>query len=132
MIILDTDVLSEPMRPNGDPAVAHWLDRQRPETLYLTTISLAEPMLCLEILPLGLRRSRLEVRIGEVVQTFGDHRTLFFDARAARAFAVSVARAHPQVTRSALLMARSRPLPPPMDLPWQHGMSPHSPPRVSP
>ncbi len=93
MIVLDTNVLSEPMRPHADPAVANWLDRQRPETLYLTTVTLAELLLGLERMPLGLRRSRLEARITEVIDTFGARRTLAFDTSAARMFAVLVARA---------------------------------------
>ncbi len=93
MIIIDTNVLSEPMRSDGDPAVTVWLDRQRPETLYLTTVNLAELLLGVELLPLGLRRSRLEARIGAVIVLFGERRTLAFDAHAARLFAVLVARA---------------------------------------
>src|ERR1019366_9001172 len=82
-----------PMRSDGDPAVTVWLDRQRPETLYLTTVNLAELLLGVELMPLGLRRSRLEARIGEVIAMFGERRMLPFDARAARLFAVLVARA---------------------------------------
>jgi predicted nucleic acid-binding protein len=93
MIILDTNVLSEPMKPNGNMAVAAWLDRQIAETLYLTTINLAELLLGIELMPLGQRRSTLEARIGEVVNVFGERRTLAFDARAARFFAILVARA---------------------------------------
>ena len=94
MIIVDTNVLSEPMRADGNPAVAAWLDRQMTDTLYLTTVNLAELLLGIELMPFGLRRSRLEVRIGEVTDAFGERRTLVFDARAARLFAVLVARAH--------------------------------------
>ena len=93
MIVVDTNVLSEPMRINADPAVAAWLDRQRPDTLFLTTVTLSELLLGLELMPLGLRRSRLEARIAEVVDVFSERRILAFDARAARVFAVSVARA---------------------------------------
>lgn len=42
MIVLDTNVVSEPMRRNGNPAVGAWLDRQVAETLYLTATSLSE------------------------------------------------------------------------------------------
>lgn len=93
MIVVDTNVLSEPMRANGDPTVADWLDRQLPDTLFLTTVTLAELLLGLELMPLGLRRSRLEARIGEVINAFGERQILVFDTRAARAFAVAVARA---------------------------------------
>ncbi len=93
MIVVDTNVLSEPMRANGDPAVADWLDRQLADTLFLTTVTLAELLLGVQLMPLGLRRSRLEARIVEVVNAFGERQTLAFDSRAARAFAVLVARA---------------------------------------
>ena len=93
MIVLDTNVLSEPMRADGNPVITAWLDRQIAETLYLTTVSLAELLLGIELMPLGMRRSRLEARIGEIIDAFGERRMLVFDARAARLFAVLVARA---------------------------------------
>jgi len=93
MIILDTNVLSEPMRADGNAAVAAWLDRQIIDSLYLTTVNLAELLLGVELLPFGMRRSRLEARIGEVINAFGEARMLPFDARAARLFAVLVGRA---------------------------------------
>lgn len=70
-----------------------WLDRQDITTLYLTTVNLAELLLGIELLPLGLRRSKLEARIGDVLNAFGERRILAFDAQAARFFAVLVARA---------------------------------------
>lgn len=93
MIILDTNVLSEPLRPNGSPIVTAWLDRQDPGTLYLTTVTLAELLLGIELLPLGLRRSTLQARIENAIDGFGARRMLAFDASAARLFAVLVARA---------------------------------------
>jgi len=42
VIILDTNVVSEPMKPDGDRGVQDWLDEQNAETLYLTSISLSE------------------------------------------------------------------------------------------
>ena len=92
MIILDTNVLCEPMKAGGNPAIAAWLDRQPIDTLYLTAINLAEVLLGVELMPLGMRRSRVEARIGEVLGASGT-RTLPFDAPAARFFAVLVARA---------------------------------------
>jgi predicted nucleic acid-binding protein len=93
MIVLDTNVLCEPMRTDGSPAVTAWLDRQVSDTLFLTTVNLAELLLGIELLPLGLCRSKLEARIGDVVNRFGEQRILAFDTRAARCFAVLVARA---------------------------------------
>jgi toxin FitB len=92
MIVLDTNVLSEPMRADGNPVVARWLDRQVADTLYLTTVNLAELLLGIELMPLGVRRSRLEARIGEIIDMFGERRMLVFDARAARLSAVLIAR----------------------------------------
>jgi len=93
MIILDTNVLLEPMRTKGDPAVAAWLDRQARGSLYLTAVTLAELFLGLGLLPLGRRRSMLEARIGDALAVFDERRTLTFDIKAARCFAVLIARA---------------------------------------
>jgi toxin FitB len=56
MIVLDTNVVSEPMRANADPAIRHWLDQQVAETLYLTVTSLSELLVGIEILPEGRRK----------------------------------------------------------------------------
>jgi hypothetical protein len=108
MIVVDTNVLSEPLRVEGNAAVAAWLDRQRAGTLYLTTVNLAELRLGIERLPIGARRSRLQARISEVIALFGERRTLVFDATAARVFAILVARA-PRAMRSAWRMGRLLP-----------------------
>lgn len=42
MILLDTNAVSEAMRPQPDPAVRAWLDAQLAETLYLSSVTLAE------------------------------------------------------------------------------------------
>ena len=60
MIILDTNVVSEPMKSGASPAVLAWLDKQAAETLYLTTTSLAELLLGIAILPGGKRKDGLE------------------------------------------------------------------------
>ena len=41
MILLDTNVVSEPLKLKGDPAALAWLDAQVVETLHLSTISFA-------------------------------------------------------------------------------------------
>jgi predicted nucleic acid-binding protein len=56
-------------------------------------VNLAELRLGIGLMPLGMRRSRLEARIGEIIDAFGERRMLVFDAMAARLFAVLVARA---------------------------------------
>jgi predicted nucleic acid-binding protein len=93
MIILDTNVLSEPMKRGANPAVAAWLDQQDIETLYLTTINLAELLLGVGMLPRSRRRSALEAKLSQIINLFAGSRILPFDAPAARLFAVLVARA---------------------------------------
>ncbi|MGH6969329.1 MAG: VapC toxin family PIN domain ribonuclease, partial [Stellaceae bacterium] len=69
MIVLDTNVVSEPMKANGSPAVRAWLDRQVADTLYLATTSLAELMVGLQVLPAGKRKERIGRRYGRSSHT---------------------------------------------------------------
>jgi toxin FitB len=93
MIILDTNVISEPLRAAPDPAVVAWLDAQGAQTLYLTTISLGEVRYGIAALPEGRRKRTLHERFeGEVVPLFAE-RTLPFDEPASAAYAQLRARA---------------------------------------
>lgn len=93
MIILDTNVVSEPLRPRPDPHVRSWLNRQAPETLYLSAVTVAELMLGVEVLPNGRRRSELRTSVGTVIaDVFGD-RVLPFDEAVAEAYASLIASA---------------------------------------
>jgi predicted nucleic acid-binding protein len=85
MIILDTNLVSEPLKPTPDAAVLAWLDRQAPETLYLTTITLAELQAGIEILPVGRRRTALQTATTELIAQF-EGRVLSFDQESAHAF----------------------------------------------
>jgi predicted nucleic acid-binding protein len=98
MIILDTNVVSEPMRPMGNPAVTAWLDRQVAETLYLTAISLSESLVGIRILPDGKRKDGLEARLKLLLEQLLGPRILGFDRLAAEAYAdiFSKARANGQ------------------------------------
>jgi predicted nucleic acid-binding protein len=87
VIILDTNVVSEPLRPAPDPAVLAWLDRQQAATLYLTAVNVTELLAGVEALPAGKRRANLEAAIGGQVLSLFDGRILPFDLLAARAFA---------------------------------------------
>jgi hypothetical protein len=93
MIILDTNVVSEPMRSNANPAVAAWLDRQAADTLFLTATSLSELLLGIELLPPGQRRIGLSSALGALVGRLFAARILPFDEQAAQAYAILVARA---------------------------------------
>lgn len=93
MIILDTNVVSEPMRPGGSEAVLAWLDRQAADTLYLTAINLAELLVGIMILPAGKRKRGLDAALTEVVSGLFGSRILPFDQAAAKAYALVVSRA---------------------------------------
>lgn len=93
MIILDTNVVSEPIKPDGSTAVRAWLDNQVAETLYLTATSLAELLMGVAILPKGKRRASLAEAVDELLHTLFGARILPFDERAAEVYAALVARA---------------------------------------
>jgi toxin FitB len=93
MILLDTNVISEPLKPNGDPAVAAWIDAQVLETLYLSTISVAELRYGIAALPEGKRKEGLRRSMDERVLPLFESRILAFDVEAAEACAAVRARA---------------------------------------
>ena len=59
MILLDTNVMSEPLRHAPEPRVIAWIDAQPMETLYLCAITVAELRAGVALLPAGKRRSGL-------------------------------------------------------------------------
>ncbi|AEG92911.1 type II toxin-antitoxin system VapC family toxin [Ramlibacter tataouinensis] len=87
MIILDTNVVSEPLKPQPEPAVLRWLDAQDPQTLYLTAVNLAELLAGVGALAAGPRRAGLERAFDTQVLPLFDGRILAFDEPAARSFA---------------------------------------------
>ena len=93
MIILDTNVLSEPMKPGGSSTVQSWLDRQASETLYLTATSLSELLVGIELLPGGKRKEGLGAALSELVARLFEGRILPFDEQAATRYAPLVVRA---------------------------------------
>ena len=93
MIVLDTNVVAEPMRRIGDPAVAAWLDRQAAETLYLTSTSLSELLVGIEILPDGKRKKGLGDALAKLLERLFAERVLPFDKEAAMIYASMVSTA---------------------------------------
>ena len=93
MIILDTNVVSEPMKPDGDRRVEAWLDEQLAETLYITSISLSELLLGIELLPNGKRKKELGVDLRDLLETLFGDRVLPFDLQAAIRYATSIGKA---------------------------------------
>ena len=86
MIVLDTNVVSEAMKPAADPAVRSWLNEQVAETLYLASVTLAELLFGIGALPDGRRKKALAEMLDGVLELFGD-RVLPFDIGAARYYA---------------------------------------------
>lgn len=86
MILLDTNVVSEAMKPTPDEAVRAWLDEQAAETLYLSSVTVAELMFGVGALPKGKRKGRLAEALDGVTEVFAD-RILPFDLDAARRYA---------------------------------------------
>ncbi|QEL23477.1 type II toxin-antitoxin system VapC family toxin [Bosea sp. F3-2] len=93
MIVLDTNVISEPLRPAGEPAVLAWLDQQNIETLFLTTISLAELRYGVAALPDGRRKEGLGAALERRIIVLFGPRILPFDSDAADAYALIRTRA---------------------------------------
>jgi len=87
VIVLDTNVVSEPLKPSPEPSVLVWLDAQAPATLYLTSITVAELLAGVAALPAGRRRSRLAHLVSAQVLSLFEGRILAFDVQAAHAFA---------------------------------------------
>jgi predicted nucleic acid-binding protein len=86
MIVLDTNVVSEAMKPEPNPSVRAWLNNQAAETLYLSSVSLAELLLGIGALPLGRRKDSLAQALDGLMRLFRD-RVLPFDTDAARRYA---------------------------------------------
>jgi toxin FitB len=86
MILLDTNVVSEAMKPEPNPAVRDWLDEQAAETLYLSSVTIAELMFGIGALPKGRRKDKLAAALDGVLEVFTD-RILPFDIGAARRYA---------------------------------------------
>lgn len=86
MIILDTNVVSEAMKREPNPAVRTWLDDQVAETLYLSSVAVAELLFGIAALPAGRRKNTLQVALEGLLALFRD-RVLPFDIDAARHYA---------------------------------------------
>ena len=87
MILVDTNVVSEPLRAAPEPRVAEWFDAQALETLYLSTITVAELRFGVLSLPVGRRRERLHEDLERQVLPMFAGRILAFDLAASQAYA---------------------------------------------
>ena len=87
MILLDTNILSELMRPAPEPAVEQWLADQPAASVFISAITEAELRYGLALMPSGKRRSALAVEIEAMLGEDFSGRVLPFDSPAAVAFA---------------------------------------------
>lgn len=92
MIIVDTNVVAEMMKPSPDLSVVSWLNDQESAMLFLTTVTLGEIGYGLEILPRGRRRLHLEQGFERVIAEAFAGRILAFDEEAARHYGVIMGR----------------------------------------
>ncbi|NSZ19530.1 type II toxin-antitoxin system VapC family toxin [Agrobacterium vitis] len=93
MILLDTNVISEPWKPAPNEHVVAWLDAQAIETLFLSAITIAELRFGIAAMPLGKRQTILRDRLeGEVLPHFSD-RILSFDLASSQVYAQLMVRA---------------------------------------
>ncbi len=82
MMVLDTNVVSELMRPRPSPVVEQWVRGETSDELYTTAVTVAEIGYGIERLPDGARKTLLAATAQQLFSTFSDH-VLAFDAAAA-------------------------------------------------
>lgn len=84
MIILDTNVVSEIMRPRPDAHVLHWLDQQPRTSVWTTSITVFEIRFGLETMPAGKRRTALMLSFERWLDEIVQQRIAGYDDAAAR------------------------------------------------
>ena len=90
MILLDTNILSEPMRPSPNERVISWLDQQIVTDLFICAITKAEIELGITLLPESKKKQSLFAAAQDVFNTFSDH-CLAFGATEASIYAELIA-----------------------------------------
>jgi len=110
--LLDTNVLSETMRPAPSPAVASWLRKLPLRSLFTAAICQAEILAGVAVLAEGRRRSELEAMAAGMFSQDFDGRILPFDSSAAAAyaqlFAIRRQKGRPIATADLIVAATAR------------------------
>jgi predicted nucleic acid-binding protein len=91
MLVLDTNVISEIMKAVPSPVVLSWWSRQPANSVFTTTVNVAEILYGIEMLPKGKRRDSLKAEAEAVFSHDLAGRIYSFDEEAARVFAVIAA-----------------------------------------
>jgi predicted nucleic acid-binding protein len=92
MILLDTNVISEAMKPAPERSVRDWLDAQAAETLFLSSVTIAELSFGIAALPKGRRKDNLSAALAGLLALFAA-RVLPFDTAAAQRYGELAAKA---------------------------------------
>ena len=87
MILLDTNVISEPLKPVRNQAVLEWTNAQQIETLYISTINLAEMRFGIAAMASGKRKDLLNEALEKQILPLFTGRILSFDEIASSAYA---------------------------------------------
>src|SRR6516225_6880641 len=87
MILVDTNVISEPLRKAPEARVVEWIDAQPLETLYLSAVTVAELRFGVASLPASKRRDRLHDSLETRVLPLFAGRVLAFDLAASQTYA---------------------------------------------
>src|SRR3546814_6436311 len=87
MILVDTNVISEPLRKSPEARVIEWIDAQPLETLYLSAITVAELRFGVTSLPAGKRRDGLLESLERQGMPLFAGRVLSFDLAASQSYA---------------------------------------------
>ena len=91
MIILDTNIVSEVMRPGSNPAVLAWFDAQPAQRLCLSAIVVAELRFGIHSLPVGRKQQTLTEALDKLLATAFKGQVLAFDEGAAEIYGEFVA-----------------------------------------
>lgn len=87
VLVLDTNVISELMRPGPAPTVTTWLALQTPTDVFLTAVTEAELRYGVALIPDGRRRRALERVVDGIISEDFRGRVLPFDSQVAPAYA---------------------------------------------
>ena len=91
MFVLDTNVISEILRPAPSSAVIEWLESKPRNQLFTTTITQAEILYGIALLPKSARRDKLAAATRAIFEEDFDEKVLSFDSRAAGLYATIAA-----------------------------------------
>lgn len=86
MILLDTNVISEMMRKQPEPAVSAWLDSQPEDELWTASVVLAELLSGIDLMPVGRKQKSLREAVEGMIAEDFQGQILDFDLRAARQY----------------------------------------------